>query len=138
MKNCPRVECRRVSISMGAIYKAAYGTLSRRGCRWIPLKSIPTRSVCGRRVDGNVLLPRRSVTSLNVIIRQSRKSTAVKGGSLFTASYRQYVSLDFWLSVLQRYRFYFLSMQLLRIRAPSHSLFSGLVLQKAIYKYKCV
>ena len=30
MKNCPRVECRRVSISMGAIYKAAYGTLSRR------------------------------------------------------------------------------------------------------------
>ena len=26
-----RVECRRVSISMGAIYKAAYGTLSRRG-----------------------------------------------------------------------------------------------------------
>ena len=33
MKNCPRVECKRVSISMGAIYKAAYGTLSRRG-RW--------------------------------------------------------------------------------------------------------
>ena len=32
MKNCPRVECRRVSISMGAIYKAAYGTLSRRVC----------------------------------------------------------------------------------------------------------
>ena len=30
MKNCPRVECRRVSIRMGAIYKAAYGTLSRR------------------------------------------------------------------------------------------------------------
>ena len=30
MKNGPRVECRRVSISMGAIYKAAYGTLSRR------------------------------------------------------------------------------------------------------------
>ena len=30
MKNCPRVECRRVSISIGAIYKAAYGTLSRR------------------------------------------------------------------------------------------------------------
>ena len=25
-----RVECRRVSISMGAIYNAAYGTLSRR------------------------------------------------------------------------------------------------------------
>ena len=33
MKNCPRVECRRVSISMGAIYKAAYGTLSRRAGR---------------------------------------------------------------------------------------------------------
>ena len=31
MKNCPRVECRRVSISIGAIYKAAYGILSRRG-----------------------------------------------------------------------------------------------------------
>ena len=30
MKNCPRVECRRVSISIGAIYKAAYGILSRR------------------------------------------------------------------------------------------------------------
>ena len=30
MKNCPHVECRQVSISMGAIYKAAYGTLSRR------------------------------------------------------------------------------------------------------------
>ena len=30
MKNCPRVECRRVSISMGAIYRAAYGILSRR------------------------------------------------------------------------------------------------------------
>ena len=32
MKNCPRVECRRVSISIGAIYKAAYGILSRRVC----------------------------------------------------------------------------------------------------------
>ena len=30
MKNCPCVEGRRVSISMGAIYKAAYGILSRR------------------------------------------------------------------------------------------------------------
>ena len=30
MKNCPRVECRRVSISIGAVYKAAYGILSRR------------------------------------------------------------------------------------------------------------
>ena len=33
MKNCPRVECRRVSISIGAIYKAAYGILSRRESR---------------------------------------------------------------------------------------------------------
>ena len=34
MKNCPRVECRRVSISMGAIYRAAYGILSRRVNIW--------------------------------------------------------------------------------------------------------
>ena len=31
MKNCPRVECRRVSISISAIYKAAYGILSHHG-----------------------------------------------------------------------------------------------------------
>ena len=40
MKNCPRVECRRVSISMGAIYKAAYGTLSRRDPDFIQLINV--------------------------------------------------------------------------------------------------
>ena len=28
--NCPRVECRRVATIIGAIYRTAYGTLSRR------------------------------------------------------------------------------------------------------------
>ena len=54
MKNCPRVECRRVSISMGAIYKAAYGTLSRRvhclGCM-DPLFKIQITQANKRRRD---------------------------------------------------------------------------------------
>ena len=30
VKNCPRVECRRVATNIGVIYRTAYGTLSRR------------------------------------------------------------------------------------------------------------
>ena len=89
--------------------------------------------MCEPRVDGNVFPPpppppRRSVTSLYVISCHSGKST-VKGGTLCTVSYRQYVRLGTTSTVLSIHAAFTYTIP--------YSLLRG-SFQKAIYKYKCM